>query len=106
MQDLPVVFREAALADIEEIVRYLRDQGANPGTAHSFVDRIKARCQRIGRVPEGNPARPDLGPGFRLAPFEHSAVIVYRLTDDTVEILRIYYGGRNYQQIMRGRPED
>lgn len=106
MRDLPVEFREAALADIEQIVRYLRDQGASPGTAHAFVERIRARCQRIGGVPEGSPVRPDLGPGFRLAPFVNSAVIIYRLTDDTVEVLRIYYGGRNYQQIMRGRPED
>jgi toxin ParE1/3/4 len=51
-------------------------------------------------VPEGNPARSDLGPGIRLAPFERSAVILYCLTDTAVEIVRVLYGGRDYQSLL------
>jgi toxin ParE1/3/4 len=100
MQNLPVIYREEAIADIEQIVGYLRDQGASLMAAHAFVDRMEARCQRIGGVPEGNPLRPDLGPGIRLAPFERSAIILYCLTDAAVEIVRIYYGGRDYQSLL------
>jgi toxin ParE1/3/4 len=96
MQDLPVTYREEALADIEQIIRYLRDQAVSLSAAHAFVDRIVARCERIGKVPEGNPLRPDLGPGIRLAPFERSAVILYCLTGATVEVVRVHYGGRDY----------
>lgn len=96
MQDVPVIYREEALADIEQIIRYLRDQDVSLAAAHAFVDRIVARCERIGNVPEGNPLRPDLGPGIRLAPFERSAVILYCVTGATVEIVRIFYGGRDY----------
>ena len=37
----------------------------------------------------------DLGPGFRLHPFERRAVIIYRVRPEAVEILGIYYGGRD-----------
>jgi len=100
MRTFPVIYREEALADIEQIIHYLRDLGASHRSAHAFVDRINARCQRIGSVPEGNPLRPDLGPGIRLAPFERSAIILYCLSDTAVEIVRVYYGGRDYQSLL------
>ena len=103
-QALPVIFREEALSDIEQIVRYLRDQGASLRAAHAFVERIENKCRRIGGVPEGNSLRPDLGPDIRLAPFERSAVILYCLTEATVEIVRIYYGGRDYQSLLSDKP--
>ena len=104
MQGLPVNYREEAIADIEGIIRYLRDRGASLTAAHAFVERIEDKCQRIGGAPKGNPLRPDLGPGLRLAPFERSAVVVYRLTDVTVEIVRVFYGGRDYKSLLADKP--
>jgi toxin ParE1/3/4 len=101
MRQLPVVFRQGATNDLDGIFDYLLEQGASIRVARGFVGRIEAQCERIGNVPAGYPARPELGQDIRVAPFEHSAVIVYRPTDAVVEILRIYYGGRNYQEIMR-----
>lgn len=106
MRRVPVIYRPGAHSDLDGIFDYLLEQGASIRAARSFVGRIESQCGRIGEVPAGYPARPEFGENIRLAPFEHSAVIVYRLTDDAVEILRIYYGGRNYQQIMRDRPGD
>jgi len=37
----------------------------------------------------------DLGPDLRLHPFERRAMIVYRVTPETVEVLGVYYGGRD-----------
>ena len=106
MQRLPVLYHHEAGADLDNIFIYLVEQGASSSTARSFVGRIKARCEGIGDVARGFPARPDLGPGVRIAPFEHSAVILYRVSDEAVEIFRVFYGGRDYEAIMRGRPED
>lgn len=102
MQRLPVVYRQDAGTDLDSIFIYLVEQGANPGIARGFVARIKARCEGIGNLPEGYPARPDLGPGIRIVPFERSAIILYRPTDTAVEIVRIFYGGRDYEEIMQG----
>ena len=105
MQSLPVSYREEALADIEQIIRYLRDRGASLTAAHAFVERIEDKCQRIGGAPKGNPLRPDLGPGVRLAPFERSAVVLYHLTDVAVEIMRVYCGGRDCQSLLGDKPD-
>ena len=37
----------------------------------------------------------DLGPDLRLHPFERRAMIVYRVTPETVEVFGVYYGGRD-----------
>ena len=51
MQLLPVLYRQEAGADLDNIFIYLVEQGAGSSTARGFVGRIKARCQDIGVSP-------------------------------------------------------
>ncbi|RDE10432.1 type II toxin-antitoxin system RelE/ParE family toxin [Pelagibacterium lacus] len=101
MRRLPVLLRQEALADLEEIFAHLVETGADAAVVMGFVRRIRQKCEAIGEVPEGYPARPNLGPGIRIAPFERSAVIAYRIADGAVEIVSIFYGGRDYDALMR-----
>lgn len=105
MKRFAVVFRPQALADIEAIFLYVLEQSQNFRTASGFTDRIFDRCERIGDVPRGGVAREDLGPGIRLVPFERSAVILYRLEAETVVIVNIFYGGRDYAALMQGQAD-
>jgi toxin ParE1/3/4 len=50
--------------------------------------------------PLGASERHALGAGLRLVPFEKSAVIVYRVVDDSVEIVNVFYGGRDYAALL------
>lgn len=100
MQRLPVRFREEALADLEEVIAYLADQGAEQAVIRGFVARIWRQCEKIGDAPNGFPSREDLAPGIRIAPFERSAVIAYRVADNTVEIVNVFYGGRDYAALI------
>lgn len=102
MKRLPVTYRPEAAADLEEIFLYVLDKSRDLITAKRFTNRIKARCDKIGNAPRGGAPRPDLGEGLRLVPFEKSAVILYRVTDIEVEIVNIFYGGRDYDALMRG----
>lgn len=34
-------------------------------------------------------------------PFEHSAITAYVVDDDVVRIVNIFYGGRDYETLMR-----
>jgi toxin ParE1/3/4 len=56
--------------------------------------------------PEQGRARPDLGSGLRLVPFGRSVVVVYQVVGDAIEILRIFYGGQDYETIMSGEGEE
>ncbi|WP_353019119.1 hypothetical protein [Mesorhizobium sp. M0800] len=40
-------------------------------------------------------------PGLRTVPFEHSAIIAYVGSHDLVRIVSIFYGGRDYETLMR-----
>lgn len=100
MRSLPVRFREEAIADLEEIAAYLVGQEAHETVVLSYIGRIRKQCEKIGDVPEGYAPRPDLGPGIRLAPFERSAVIAFRIAQDGVEIVNVFYGGRDYAALL------
>jgi len=56
--------------------------------------------------PEQGRARPDLASGLRLVPFGRSVVVVYQVVGDAIEILRIFYGGQDYETIMSGEGEE
>ena len=102
IQRLPVVLNESALLDLQNIASYIFNQGGSERTALNFTDRIKARCHRIGDVPRGGRMRDDLIPGLRIVPFERSAVIAYVVEQDMIRIINIFYGGRDFETLLRG----
>lgn len=99
MKRLEVVYREDASLSFEAIASFIIINGASIETAERFIARIKARCERIGDVPLGGRPRDDLSPGLRTVPFEDSAVIAYIVLEDRVEIVDIFYGGRDYEAL-------
>ena len=42
-------------------------------------------------------ARDDLRQGVRILPFERAAVIAYRILVEEVEVIKIFYAGRDYE---------
>ncbi len=40
--------------------------------------------------------------GLRTVPFEHSAVIAYVIEGDSVFIVNVFYGDRDFEALMRG----
>lgn len=101
IQRLAVVLSENAITDLESIAAYVLDRSGSESTADQFVDRIKVRCQSIGNAPRGGRSRDDIVPGLRTVPFEHSAVIAYIVDKDLVYIVNVFYGGRDYETMMR-----
>ncbi|MBZ9668745.1 type II toxin-antitoxin system RelE/ParE family toxin [Mesorhizobium sp. B3-2-1] len=101
IQRLAVILSQEALADLDSIASYILDQSGSERVAIQFVDRIKLRCQSIGNAPRGGRSRDDIVPGLRTVPFEHSAVIAYVIDNDLVHIVKIFYGGRDYETLMR-----
>ncbi len=104
IKTLPVSYADAAKFDLGEIQRYLRSQGASFTTARGFTGRIKARCDKIGNVPYIGTARDDILADLRMVPFERSAVILYVVESDRIRITNIFYGGRDYEALMRQFP--
>jgi toxin ParE1/3/4 len=101
IQRLEVEYREDARNDLANIFRHIVDASGSPDVALKFVLRIEDRCQSIGNAPRGGRSRDDILPGLRTVPFEHSAVIAYIVDHNFVRIVNIFYGGRDYETLMR-----
>lgn len=107
MKRLRVVLREEAIADLVEIYNFIAEKSGLPEQAMRFIERIRARCERIGDVPRGGRMRDDLAPGLRTVPFERSAVIAYMVEENTVRVTNIFYGGRDYEALYgKGQAEE
>jgi toxin ParE1/3/4 len=103
---LRVELQPEAVADLVDIFRVVLLASRNPTIAKGFVQRIRDRCERIGNVPRGGRLRADLEPGLRTVPFEHAAVIAYRVEPDLVRVTNVFYGGRDFEALFRGDDPD
>ncbi|WFP60458.1 MULTISPECIES: type II toxin-antitoxin system RelE/ParE family toxin [unclassified Mesorhizobium] len=99
---LEVEYRESANNNLTDIFRHIAEASGNPDLALKFVLRIEDRCQRIGNAPHGGRSLDYIVPGLRMVPFEHSAVITYVIESSIVRIVNVFYGGRDYEALMRG----
>ena len=45
--------------------------------------------------------RDDIRPGLRVIGFERRATIVFQVTENEVVIVRIFYGGQDYERALR-----
>jgi toxin ParE1/3/4 len=98
-----LIYRPRAEEDFEAIYRFIAQD--SPARAFSFIEQIQKRCDLLRDSPEQGRARPDLRPNLRVVPYGRSVVITYQVTGDTIEVLRIFYGGQDYETIMSGDGE-
>lgn len=90
MQSYAIVFTDAATADLQQIREHIgRD---NPDAASRIAVQIIAACDRLEHLPERG--RPGLVPGTRELTALWPYVVVYRVTSETVEILRVWHGAQ------------
>ncbi|WP_353641271.1 type II toxin-antitoxin system RelE/ParE family toxin [Mesorhizobium sp. WSM2239] len=101
MKRLPIRWSSTARADVSALVDYIAISSGSALVALRYVDRIQARCEKIGDAPRGGRPRDDLMPGLRTVPFEQSAVIAYVIEDNKVRITNVFYGGRDFEAILR-----
>ena len=90
-------FRNEALRDLEEIGDYIAAD--NPLRAVSFVAELRAHCERLLPNPRIHPVRRSLPGNVRIAP-HGSYLIIYREIEDVLEIVRIFHGARNIEELF------
>ena len=63
-------------------------------------------CDNLTDFPLRGRARNDLAPGLRVLGFRKRAVIAFTALESEVTIHGVYYGGRDYETIIRDKFED
>lgn len=93
-----VVFAGDAEADLEHIGDHIAE--GSPGRAFSFVRELRERCERLADMPKRFPLVPrHEHTGIRRA-VHGNYLIFYRLSAETIEILHILHGARDYEAIL------
>jgi toxin ParE1/3/4 len=95
-----VRFRPEAEADLFSFYRYISSH-SGLARAGDYIGRIEAACMALATFPQRGTKRDDLEPGIRTIGFERRATIAFRVADDTVQIVRIFYAGRDYEADFR-----
>jgi toxin ParE1/3/4 len=74
----------------------------SPTNAAAFTARIRGLCEGFSDFGERGRPRPELGPDMRIVGFERRVAVVFRVLVDRVQIVRILYGGRDVERILKG----
>jgi toxin ParE1/3/4 len=84
-------YRRVHSSTSKEIGDYIaRD---NPARAISFLDELKAHCERISEIPGAYPSRDDLGAGIRMA-VHGRYLILFRSDPNGVRVERVLHSAR------------
>ena len=83
--------------DLIEIYQHIsRD---NPPAAEKLVRAVNAKCETLARSPMIGRARPELREELRSFPYG-AYLILYRIIDDGVEIVRVVHAARNLDDLV------
>lgn len=89
---LQVCFTRAAREDLIAIWTHIAEDDA--AAADRVLDRLDEAASHLARNPQMGPARDDIRPGLRYL-VSGSYLLLYRITDDGIEIVRAVHGRRD-----------
>ena len=89
-----VTFSRRARVDTLELFDYLADRFSFRNAEH-YIGQIEKARMSLGTMPMRGVDRSDLMPGLRLLGFRRRVTIAFRVKENSVAILRIFYGGQN-----------
>jgi toxin ParE1/3/4 len=70
---------------------------AGHSIAERYVDRIEKYLANFDLASERGTLRDDLMPGLRIIGFERRVIIAFTVNDTQVSILRVFYGGKDWE---------
>jgi toxin ParE1/3/4 len=105
MKKYEVSFRPQAEADLFDLYRYIAEESGR-AVAGAYIDRIESACLALETFPERGTRRDDLRLGLRMMGFERRVTIIFQVLEHEVVIVRIFYGGRDFERLLRRTAED
>jgi toxin ParE1/3/4 len=85
-----------ARADLFGIYDHIEQQ-AGTARAGRYVQRIEAACLRLAMFPRKGTPRDDIAPGLRTWSVERRVLILYQVSNELVQVMRVLYAGRDFQ---------
>lgn len=95
-----IVYSPRARQQLTDLHSWIVAESGFPNRGEAYVSAIFDFCDGLAEFPLVGGARDDLRPGIRTIGFRRGAVIAFAVTDERVEILGVYYGGRDYETLL------
>ena len=86
-----------AKSELEAIGDHIAE--VSPTNAERFIERLTGKFVALGRNPRIGRARPELRSDLRSFPYG-AYLILYRIVDDGVEIVRVVHSARNLDDLV------
>lgn len=95
-----VIFTPEAEAQLTDLYRYI-SKDASPAIAARFTEAIVTYCESLRNFPARGVKRDDIRPGLRVVGYRKRIVIAFDIEKEQVNILGVFYGGRNYKRVLK-----
>ena len=95
-----VVYSPRTRQQLTELYYWIAQQSGFPDRAERYVSAILDYCDSLSEFPMIGIARDDLRPGLRTIGFRRRIVIAFAVSEETVTIHGIYYGGQDYETLI------
>jgi toxin ParE1/3/4 len=92
---LTVVFSPEAEAQLLDLYNYIAAESSSE-IAVRYTDGIVSYCESLCVFPHRGVLREDLRPGLRVTGYRKRVAIAFVVASDRLNILGIFYGGKNY----------
>ncbi len=99
MKRRQVYYAPEAQDDLIALYDWIADK-ADPQTAFSYIERLEAYCRSFDQAAERGHRRDDIRPGLRIVGFERRVTLAFTVSDDDVTFLRLFYGGRDWEEMI------
>jgi len=105
MSPYPVVFTPEAEEQLAALYRYIA-LAASPTIAQRYVNAIITYCESLDIFPLRGNCRDDIRPGLRTTNYKGRAVIAFAVDTERVSIIGVFYGGQDYETVLRADMDD
>ncbi|WP_044561332.1 type II toxin-antitoxin system RelE/ParE family toxin [Azospirillum sp. B4] len=100
-----VIFSPEAQEQLVALYSYVAE-AASPAIAAQFTGAIVDHCESLSIIPHRGTMRDDIRPGLRITNYRRRTMIAFDIDADTVSIIGVFYGGQDYETILRDEADD
>ena len=100
-----VVYAPRVREQLTDLYTWIADESGYPERAAGYLAAILDYCDGLVVFPYIGVARDDLRPGLRTIGFRRRVVIAFAVTEEAVEVLGVYYGGRDDEALIAAELE-
>jgi len=94
-----IVFAPEAQEDLIALFDWI-SAAAGERAATTYIKRLEAYCLSFDLASERGRRRDDIRDGLRVIGFERRVTIAFHVDDDRVTILRLFYRGQNWEDMI------